>query len=221
MTGMAAMAPMVMPWTAADFVTTFTMWAIMMVGMMTPSVAPMILLYARVGRQARAAEKPFAATGWFAAGYFLSWIGFALAAAALEAALHGAALLTPMMKSASEVLGGAILIAGGLFQWSPLKSACLVQCQQPLQFIQRHGGFKSDASGSLRLGFRHGVYCVGCCWALMLLLFVGGVMNLLWIAGLAALIIVEKLLVRGALIPRLVGGVMIAGGVFLLGQNVM
>ena len=221
MTISAAIAPVAISWTLIDIAATFAMWAVMMVGMMTPSVAPMVLLYARVARQARAAQKPFAAAGWFAAGYFLSWIGFSLVAALLQAALHGAALLTPMMKSTSGVLGGAILIAAGLFEWSPLKNICLVQCQQPLQFIQRHGGFKSDAPGSLLLGLRHGAYCVGCCWALMLLLFVGGVMNLLWIAALAALVILEKLVVRGPLIPRLTGAVMIAGGLFLLGQSVI
>jgi predicted metal-binding membrane protein len=193
----AATAPMIKPWAVTDFVFTIVMWTVMMVGMMAPSAASMILLYARVGRQAAAQQKPFAATGWFASGYFLAWITFSFAATLAQAGLSSAALLTSTLKSANGLLGGGLLIAAGAYQWSPWKESCITQCRSPLVFIQQHGGFKAHATGSLALGFRHGLYCVGCCWALMLLLFAGGIMNIAWIAGLAILVLVEKLLKDG------------------------
>jgi predicted metal-binding membrane protein len=192
------------------------MWIVMMIGMMTPSVAPMMLIYARVGRQAASGDRPFAATVWFAAGYLLAWTTFSLAATAAQWALERAALLTPMMESASNLLGGIVLIAAGLYQWTPAKEACLAYCQAPLVFIMRHGGFRRDATGALTLGFRHGFYCIGCCSALMVLLFVGGVMNLFWIAALAILVLVEKALPFGMLIGRLAGIAFIADGAWLL-----
>jgi predicted metal-binding membrane protein len=197
------------------------MWAIMMVGMMTPSVAPVILLYARVGRQAASSGKPFAAAGWFAAGYFLAWTVFSILAATAQIALRSATLLTPMLEPASPLLGGAILMVAGVYQWSGLKNACLVQCREPLGFIQRLGGFKREATASLALGFRHGLYCIGCCWAFMFLLFVGGVMNLLWVAGLAVLVLLEKFPAQGRFLSRATGGVLIAGGLLLIYRGVM
>src|SRR6476620_10619540 len=202
--GTALMTPTTAPWNATEFAFVFAMWAVMMVGMMTPSAAPMILIYARFGRQLKADGKPFAATGWFAAGYLLTWIGFALAATVAQWALEQYALLTPMMESVSNIFGGIVLIAAGLYQWTPFKDVCLRQCQAPWLFIQNHGGFRRDAAGSLALGVRHGAYCVGCCWVLMALLFVGGVMNVLWIAAIATLVFVEKT-AGGHLVSRAVG----------------
>jgi predicted metal-binding membrane protein len=214
-----AMTPMPGPWNAAEFGFAVLMWAVMMVGMMTPSVAPTILLYAQVGRAAAAQNKPFAATGWFAAGYFLAWTVFSVGAALAQTALGGATLITPMLKSASNSLSGAALVVAGVYQWSPWKMACLTQCRTPLFFIQSHGGFKREAGASLLLGLRHGLYCVGCCWALMLLLFVLGVMNLAWIAALSALVLIEKLWARGVLVSRAMGIVAVAGGVYLMAQQ--
>ena len=204
------------PWAVTDVLLAFIMWTVMMVGMMTPSVAPVILLYARVGRHAASDGKPFAATGWFAAGYFLAWTGFSLLAAVAQVVLRGTALLTPMLSSANDLLVGVILIFTGLYQWSRLKNACLMQCREPLVFIQRHGGFKRHAAGSLGLGLRHGFYCIGCCWAFMLLLFVGGVMNILWIAALAVLVLLEKIPMKGRLLSRATGTILIAIGLFML-----
>jgi predicted metal-binding membrane protein len=217
--GRGWMMPASEPWQSFEFGYMFAMWAVMMIGMMTPSVAPMILLYARVGRQAAMQGKPFAASAWFAAGYLLSWTAFSLAATSAQWALERAALLTPMMESASNILGGVVLIAGGFYQWTPLKGVCLSYCQAPLTFIMHHGGFQREPAGALALGFRHGIYCIGCCWALMALLFVGGVMNLLWIAALAILVLLEKVLPFGRLVARLAGVVFIAGGVCLLLQH--
>ena len=217
--GRGWMMPTDAPWKAFEFGYVFLMWAVMMVGMMTPSAAPMILLYARVGRQAVAQGKSFAASAWFAGGYLLAWSVFSLAATAAQWSLERAALLTPMMESASNTLGGILLIAAGLYQWTPLKDACLASCQSPLTFIMRHGGFRPDPPGALSLGFRHGLYCIGCCWALMVLLFVGGVMNLLWIAALAILVLAEKVLPFGRVIARVAGIAFIAGGGWLIAQS--
>ncbi|MGA7485894.1 MAG: DUF2182 domain-containing protein [Xanthobacteraceae bacterium] len=214
--GLGIMAPADAPWSAIEFAFVFAMWAVMMVGMMAPSAAPMILIYARVGRQRRAESKPLAATGWFAAGYFLAWTGFSLAATFAQWAVERAALLDSQMASASYVFGGIVLVAAGVYQWTPLKDVCLAQCRTPFQFLMRHGGFRGDVPGCLLLGLRHGVYCVGCCWVLMALLFVGGVMNVLWIALLALLVLLEKLAPFGRWVARAAGVACVAAGVWLL-----
>jgi len=215
----AMLAPSLRPWSAAEFLFVLTMWAVMMVGMMTPSVAPMILIYARVARQAALQGHPFAPAGWFAAGYLLCWAGFALVATGAQWALERAAVLAPMSEAAGRIVGGLVLLAAGLYQLTPLKTACLSQCQSPLFFIHRHGGFRADAPGSFRLGSTHGAYCVGCCWALMTLLFVGGVMNVLWIAGLTALVLLEKLSPPGRTSPVLVGCGLGAVGLWLIATS--
>lgn len=213
--GLGMMMPAASPWAPLEFVFVFAMWTVMMVGMMTPSVAPTVLIYARVARQAAEQGKPFAPAAFFAGGYLLIWIAFSAAATIAEWVLDRAMLLTPMMESANHTLGGSVLIAAGLYQWMPPKDACLKQCQAPLQFIQRHGGFRRDVAGSLTLGGRHGLYCLGCCWALMALLFVGGVMNVLWIAILTIIVLAEKV-IPGRLIPRIAGAAFIAAGVAML-----
>jgi predicted metal-binding membrane protein len=218
--GQGLMMPAIEPWKPIEFGYVFAMWVVMMIGMMTPSVAPMILIYARVGRQAVLAGTPFAATSWFAAGYLLAWTAFSLVATSAQWALERMALLTSMMESARNPLGAAILILAGVYQWMPLKAACLFRCQSPLIFIQQQGGFRRDVRGALVLGLRHGMFCIGCCWALMALLFVGGVMNLLWIAMLAILVLLEKVVWFGRLIARVAGLGMIAAGGWLLMQNI-
>jgi predicted metal-binding membrane protein len=217
--GMSMLAPALKAWTAADFAFMFAMWSVMMIGMMTPSAAPMILLYARVGRQPAAQQKPFAATGFFASGYLLAWATFSLVATFGQYVLDRAALLSPTMTLTDTVLGGIVLIAAGVFQWTSAKSACLTHCQSPLHFVLRHG-FRADAAGSLALGFRHGLYCVGCCWALMALLFVGGIMNVLWIAGLTVFVLLEKLVPAGRVISRLAGAALVAAGAWLLATTI-
>jgi predicted metal-binding membrane protein len=214
--GRGLMLPAEDPWEPIEFVFVFAMWAVMMVGMMTPSAAPMILLYTRVGRQAAAQGKPFAPVASFVVGYLVMWAAFSLAAMLAHWALDRALLLTPMMEGASLKLGGTVLIAAGLYQWTPLKDVCLHQCQAPWLFIQRHGGFRRNAAGSLALGARHGLFCIGCCWALMALLFVGGVMNVLWIAALTILVLAEKLVPAGRLISRTAGVGFFAAGVWLI-----
>jgi predicted metal-binding membrane protein len=201
-------------WSGAEFAFMFLMWAVMMVAMMLPSATPMVLRYARVGRAAALDGEPFGPTGWFAAGYLLVWFGVAFAATGAQWALGRAVLLTPM-ASTSNVVGGILLIMAGLYQWSPLKDICLAHCQSPLLFIQSHGGFRRNVLGALEIGILHGAYCVGCCWVLMTLLFVGGMTNLLWMAAIATLVLVEKT-VSGHLVSRAVGAGLIVGGWLLM-----
>ena len=217
--GQGLMMPASAPWQPIEFGYVFVMWVVMMIGMMTPSVAPMILIYARVGRQAAAQGKPFAASGWFAAGYLFAWTGFSVLATTAQWALERAALLTPMMESANNILGGAVLIVAGLYQWSPLKERCLSYCRSPLVFIQQLGGFRREPTGALALGFRHGIYCIGCCWALMALLFVGGVMNLFWIAVLAILVLLEKIAPLGRIVARIASVGFVAAGTWVLARG--
>lgn len=207
-----SMPGMFRSWTTGEFVLLFIMWAVMMMGMMTPSAAPMILIYARVGRQAALQGKPLAATAFFAGGYLLAWTAFSLTATIAQWGLHKALLLTPMIASASAVLSGVVLIAAGLYQWTPVKQVCLRHCQTPISFILQHGGFRRTPRGSLALGFRHGLYCIGCCWALMALLFVGGVMNLLWIAVISIFVLTEKLVPARWHLDHAVGLLLLAAG---------
>jgi predicted metal-binding membrane protein len=212
---MAGMAmPALHPWTPGYFVLMFLMWSVMMVGMMLPSASPMILLYDRVRERQEAKGASLAGTGVFALGYLAAWALFSLLAVLAQWALEQAALLSPMMASVSPWLGGSLLILAGLYQWSPLKNACLVHCRAPIAFLAHH--WRPGRAGALRMGLHHGLYCVGCCWVLMALLFVFGVMNLLWIAALAIFVLLEKLLPRGDLVGRATGGLMIAAGLWLI-----
>jgi predicted metal-binding membrane protein len=210
------MAPAQAPWKPVEFAFVFAMWVVMMVGMMAPSAAPMILIYARLGRQGKGDGRPFAATGWFAAGYFLAWTCFSLVATIFQWAIERLALLDSQMVSASNLLGAIVLMAAGAYQWTPLKDVCLAQCQTPFQFLLSRGGFRGDWVGCVLLGLQHGFYCVGCCWALMALLFVGGVMNVLWIVLLALVALLEKLTTVGHWIARAAGVVCIAAAAWML-----
>jgi predicted metal-binding membrane protein len=201
-------------WDAAYLALIFGMWAVMMVGMMLPSAAPAILLYATVMRNSAQAEAPVAKTYAFAAGYLLAWIGFSLAATLLQWGLAEAAVLSPMMVSTSPSLGAVLLTLAGVYQLTPLKQACLTRCRAPAAFIAQH--FRPGIAGALRLGAHHGLYCVGCCWALMLLLFAGGVMSLLWIAAITIFVLLEKLVPYGAQGGRLSGALLVLAGVGVL-----
>jgi predicted metal-binding membrane protein len=214
--GIGMMAPAAAPWSAVEFAFVFVMWAVMMIGMMAPSAAPMILLYARLARQAKITGKPLAATGWFATGYFIAWAGFSLVATLVQWVLDREALLDERMASPNLILGAIVLIAAGVYQWLPIKNTCLAQCQTPFRFLMSLGGSGNDAVSSVRSGLRHGMYCVGCCWVLMALLFVVGVMNVLWIALLALLVLLEKLTPWGRWIARVAGAVCIAVGIWMV-----
>jgi predicted metal-binding membrane protein len=219
MDGMAAMGAAlgeVKPWGAGDVVLMTLMWIVMMTGMMIPSAAPMILTFATINRRKRETGSPYTPTAVFAAGYVIVWSGFAVAAALVQWGLQSAALLTPAMASASPFLGGAILIAAGAYQWTPLKQACLKNCRSPLDFVLQR--WREGGRGALSMGLEHGAYCVGCCWVLMGLLFVGGVMNLLVVAAIAILVAAEKMAPRGAWAARASGAAMALAGIVVLLQ---
>jgi predicted metal-binding membrane protein len=199
-------------WTSADVTLTILMWAAMMVGMMVPSAAPVILLYAMVARRRDAAGH--ASTAALVAGYVTAWSVFSLAATLLQWGLDEAALLTMAQAAASPILGAAILMAAGVYQFLPLKHACLDHCRSPLHVVTHE--WRPGRRGAFVMGVRHGAVCVGCCWALMGLLFVGGTMNLLWAAAIAVLVLAEKLLPAGPLVGRLAGLGLIAAGLALI-----
>lgn len=218
MPGMAM--PVMMPgfsrWTLPHAASQFAMWTVMMVGMMTPSVAPVVLIYARVSDQAARQGTQFAPPMWFVLGYLLVWTLFALLATAAQWGLERAALLTPMLAGSNRYFGGGLLLLAGLYQWSPLKEICLVHCRSPIAFVLAHGGFKTGIRGSILLGARHGAYCLGCCWMLMALLFVAGVMNLAWIAAIMVLVLLEKIAPYGRWIAKLAGGGALVAGAWML-----
>jgi predicted metal-binding membrane protein len=200
-------------WTAAGFAVTWLMWWVMMVAMMLPSAAPTILLYDRAATHAQPPAHPASAN--FLLGYLLAWGLFSLSATALQSGLERSDLVTRMlMASQSRTLSGAILIAAGIYQLSPLKDVCLRHCRSPADFLTRH--YQPGALGALRMGLLHGSYCVGCCWLLMALLFVGGVMNLAWIALLTLLVAGEKLLPFGRQFALVAGLGCIAWGAAIL-----
>jgi predicted metal-binding membrane protein len=213
MSAIMAVAMSMAPWDAAGFFLMFLMWVVMMVGMMLPGAAPMILLFATINRKRSIRDAPYVPTALFTLGYFLVWTGFSLLATILQAALQQATLLSPMLVSTSGVLGGTLFITAGLYQWTPLKRACLDKCRSPLDFILFR--WRSGIGGALRMGMEHGAYCLGCCWVLMILLFVGGVMNLLWVAAITLFVLTEKLARSGEWIARIGGGAMIAVGMYL------
>ena len=189
------------------------MWAVMMVAMMTPSSSPMILMFSEMNRRRAEHQGPVVRTGIFVLGYLIAWAAYSAAAATAQWVLHGLALVSPMMVSTSPYLGGGLLVAAGIFQWTPLKRACLTQCRSPIGFIMTE--WREGPRGALVMGLRHGVYCVGCCWVLMALLFVAGVMNLVWVAAIATFVLVEKLPGAGERVGRVAGVIMVLAGVAL------
>ncbi len=214
---MMGMRPMDMQPTAASiwtFLLVFAMWTVMMAGMMLPSAAPMTLFYAAIVRKNGERGTALPAVWIFAAGYLLVWTTFSLVAALLQALFEHWAIASSMMVSTSKWLTGVILVGAGLYQWTPLKDACLGKCRAPLEFVMTR--WRPGRVGALHMGATHGLYCVGCCWALMLLLFVGGVMNLLWVALVAVFVLLEKLLPHGRVVARASGAVLIASGLYVL-----
>jgi predicted metal-binding membrane protein len=209
----AGMAMGADPWSAAYLAPAFAMWTLMMVAMMLPSAAPMILLYARVAARAGDASRA-ASTSVFLLTYLGVWTLFAAAAAIAQALLISSGLISAMELAADHKrTAGALLLLAGLYQLSPLKRACLDQCRSPLGFIMRLS--RPGVAGALRLGGAHGLYCLGCCWALMLLLFVGGVMNLAWVAALALLVLAEKYAPSSLPVRPLLAAALLIGGAWL------
>ena len=198
------------PWTMTDAWFTFAMWTVMMVGMMAGSAAPVLLLFA-ASRAKRAASGVKSSVLLFGLGYLAVWTGFSAFAALAQWALHEAAMLSPAMSAASPYLAGAILIGAGVYQLTPWKGACLTHCRSPLGFLMTH--WRDGQLGAFQMGLRHGAYCLGCCWALMCVLFVVGVMNLAWVGMLTGLVLIEKVGRTGIMVARLAGAVMVIVGI--------
>jgi predicted metal-binding membrane protein len=207
-----AMPSMRMAWSGGYFALMALMWGVMMAAMMLPSAAPMILLHSSIYR--RRVKESTAASAMFVLGYMAVWAGFSIAATCLQWMLAYAALLSPMMELSSRALAGILFIAAGAYQWTPLKQSCLRRCRSPLDFIMTH--WREGLGGSFVMGVLHGGFCLGCCWLLMLLLFVGGLMNFAWIAALAVFVLVEKLAPAGHWIGRAAGVVLAAWGIIAL-----
>lgn len=208
--------PRAQDWGSVDLLLLFAMWVIMMVAMMVPSVAPFVLMFARLRRKKAdvGSVEVVGSAGILLLGYLVAWTGFSVLATLAQWALHRTALVSPMMVSASPVLGGLLLVAAGIFQLTPLKRACLVHCRSPLSFLMAH--WRPGRRGAFAMGWKHGIYCVGCCWMLMTLLFVAGVMNLLWVAAITAFVLMEKALPMGRLVGRIAGAALVAAGVTLI-----
>jgi predicted metal-binding membrane protein len=198
-------------WDAADFVLASAMWIIMMIGMMAPSAAPVILLYALMRRREMQQGRVIPSTGVFAAGYLSVWGGFSVAAAAAQFGLTEVSLMSDLMDSSSALLSATVLILAGAYQLTALKGACLAHCRSPVAFLASRW-----RDGPFRMGARHGAYCLGCCWAVMCVLFAVGVMNLAWIAALSALALLEKTAPRGDLVGRWSGVLLVAAGIVVL-----
>ncbi|HEX8639526.1 MAG TPA: DUF2182 domain-containing protein [Allosphingosinicella sp.] len=210
--GMATMA--MEPWSLSYLLPTFAMWSLMMVAMMLPSAAPMILLYSRVSTQSGGSGR-LAPTWVFLLAYLAVWTGFAALAALAQALLIATGAIDAMALAAGDGrLAGALLLLAGFYQLSPLKRACLDRCRSPLEFILRLS--RPGTAGALRLGVAHGLYCLGCCWVLMTLLFVGGVMNLAWILGLSLLVVFEKYAPPSLHVRPLLAAALIVAGTLLV-----
>ena len=213
-----AHAAMMQPaiWTLSYAALMFLMWWIMMVAMMLPSASPMILLFARLQRQQKEKGSPFVSTSVFTAGYLVTWGVFSAIATGAQWGFERAGLLSAMMPSTSGLFAGVLLLAAGIYQLTPLKHACLRHCRSPIQFITHY--WRTGSGGAFRMGIDHGVFCLACCWFLMALLFVGGVMNLYWIVGLALFVLLEKTIPAGHWLGSITGiGLMIWGGWLMAG----
>jgi len=201
-------------WTPGYTLSIFFMWWVMMIAMMLPSAAPTILLAAALNRRAQVDAQPYGSTAAFTAGYLLAWAAFSLIAVALQYFLQRAGMLSMHLESVNSALTGALLLAAGAWQLSPMKNACLSHCRSPVQFLTRYR--KPGTIGALYMGMHHGLYCLGCCWFLMALLFVGGVMNLYWIVGLALFVFIEKVLAPGRQLGKIAGVGLLGWGAVVL-----
>jgi predicted metal-binding membrane protein len=208
--------PEMEPWTLAEFAAIVAMWLVMMVAMMLPSATPMLLLFAATQRERPTRGEPAPVLA-FAGGYLLVWGTFSVAAAALQAAMQQSMLLSSDLAMRGGWLPATVLALAGVYQLTPLKSACLVRCRSPLGFLLSQ--WRDGAGGALVMGLRHGAFCVGCCWALMALLFVGGVMNLAWVAVLAVFVLAEKVLPYGVWLSRATGVALGAWAIWIVAAS--
>jgi len=201
------MPPMNNAWQAQDFFLLFLMWSVMMTAMMTPSILPMLMLFTTLSiRQKQQGQEP-SSTLVLLAGYLTSWILFSLVITFPQYLMHLSGMLNPMMEPMHAYLGSTMLIIAGIYQFTPLKDACLTVCQSPLSFMMNN--WKDGNLGAFIIGYKHGFFCVGCCWALMLTLFALGVMNIMWVIILTVVVLLEKLSYKNPLLFRRVTGTLL------------
>jgi predicted metal-binding membrane protein len=211
---MVGMAMKPVPWTPSYTLLMFTMWCIMMIVMMLPSTAPMVLLFTTIKRKQEASSTPAIGAGIFLTGYLAVWAGSSFVATLVQWGLEDAGLIAMGMSAGSTILAGSILLTAGLYPFTPLKAVCLRHCQSPVLFLSTH--WRPGTAGAFRMGALHGAYCLGCCWFLMALLFVGGVMNLIWVACIAIYVALEKMFPAGPWLSRATGVTLAALGAFVL-----
>jgi predicted metal-binding membrane protein len=215
MTGASAWM-MTVTWDAPRLLLLWAMWAAMMAGMMLPTLAPSLLLFARAARTRQGIRNPSARIYAMAAGYVLVWAVFSVGATALQRLLAERSILTMMMEPSQPIAAATLLFIAGLYQWTPMKDACLAMCRSPIAMLTQ--GWREGVTGAFQMGVANGLYCLGCCWALMLLLFAGGVMNLAVILSLTAWVAIEKLAPFGRLSARAGGALLIAVGLWMLAR---
>ena len=202
-------------WILSDFVLLFLMWSVMMIAMMTPSILPMLMLFTTLNARNKSKGKDTSSTLLLLAGYLMSWVLFSLVITLPEYAMHKSGLLNPMMEPTHAYLGSVMLIIAGIYQFTPFKDACLTVCQSPLTFLMNN--WKDGNLGAFLVGYKHGFYCIGCCWALMLTLFALGVMNIMWVMVLTIFVLFEKLSYKNPLLFRRVTGyALILWGILLV-----
>ena len=202
-------------WVLSDFVLLFLMWSVMMIAMMTPSILPMLMLFTTLNARNKSKGKDTSSTLLLLAGYLMSWVLFSLVITLPEYAMHKSGLLNPMMEPTHAYLGSVMLVIAGIYQFTPFKDACLTVCQSPLTFLMNN--WRDGNLGTFLVGYKHGFYCIGCCWALMLTLFALGVMNIMWVMVLTIFVLFEKLSYKNPLLFRRVAGyTFILWGIFLV-----
>lgn len=214
-TGMTMTKPCLMHWGIGDIIHLFVMWTIMMAAMMLPAATPMIMIFVTVNGQQSNGENPLIPTWFFILGYLAVWTAYSAVATLAQWGLHLSALLTHHMVITSPLLGGLLLIAAGIFQWTPFRDACMSKCRSPLGFLMTE--WREGRRGALIMGLKAGLFCVGCCWLLMILSFVLGVMNMIWMAALTAFMLLEKI-TDNKWLSRTAGLILVAWGLWILGR---
>ena len=210
---LAAMPTLGMKWTTTHAILMLAMWTTMMMAMMLPSAMPMLLLFTTITRRRESSTGP-ARSGAFALGYVAVWLGFSVGATVLQWSLDLFEVFSPAMWITNMSLAGVVLLGAGIYQWTPLKQTCLRRCRSPLEFVLMY--WRDGVGGAFGMGLRHGLYCLACCWMLMLLLFIGGLMNLVWIVGIAAIVLIEKAAPAGHWLSKAAGVALVAWGGTLL-----
>jgi predicted metal-binding membrane protein len=214
--GMQTALPALTPWSRNEFLLTFLMWVVMMAGMMIPSALPMVMIFHQLRSQRHPGKTAVQYTGVFVAGYLAVWTAYSFFATLAQGWLHNKALLDMNAAATSPLLGGVVLVTAGTYQFTKWKNSCLQYCRSPLGYLMTE--WRDGLGGAFRMGVQHGAFCLACCWMLMALLFIVGVMNLLWAVIITVYVLVEKVAPNGKWISRAAGAGMLLWGLWMLGR---